>query len=127
MVAAKYSPSVRDNAVTMIGAFTVHMRQRWTFIGSLSFVHILSAAAINWLYTRLPHMLSCKQRQRLTGQTGFLQLQVLEGAASSELGDWSVSDCLRLSYRGALEEAVCLHPSFYLHRLQPYIKLRALP
>lgn len=34
----------------------------------------------------------------------------------------SVSDYLRLSYRGVLVEAVCIHMSFYLHRLWPYIK-----
>lgn len=66
-------------------------------------------------------MLPCKQGQRLRW---IFLLQVLLAAISSR--DWSASHCLRLSYRGPLEEAVCLHMSLYLHRLLPYIKFKAL-
>lgn len=72
-------------------------------------------------------MLACKQRQQPAGQEGSPQLQVLGGAASSVAGDRTDSDCLRLGYRAALEEAVCLHMSLYLHRLWPYIKFSAHP
>lgn len=63
-------------------------------------------------------MLPCKQIEVRWVSSG--------GAASYVVGDRPVSDCRRLSYRGALEEAVCLHMSLYLHRLWPYIKFRAL-
>lgn len=105
-------------------------------------MHILSAAvavAVSQLYREQQqqtwaHMSPCKQESEwLAGRSGggffcftFLEVLLLLWLEEGWRG-WPVPDCLRLSYRGALEEAVCLHTSLYLHRLWLYIKFRALP
>lgn len=49
--AAKSRRGMPDNAGSVIGASAVHMWQRWTFTGRHLFVRVLSAAAINQLYS----------------------------------------------------------------------------
>lgn len=49
--AAKCSPGVRDKAVTVIGASAVHVTKMDFHWQAFFCVHILSAAAINWLHS----------------------------------------------------------------------------
>lgn len=97
----------------------------WTFTSWPLGMLILSAAAINHLYSSQTARGSGRS---LVGQTvarGSGRFLCCYGPLH-RVGR-SVSDCLRFGFRGVLEEAVCLHTSFYLHRLWPSIKFWVLP
>ena len=116
------SIAMHDKAVNRTSAFTDHMWQ-----SGLSLTNSPSCSSnCNESALLQADCNICCSVNRVKETAGCRSCKFLVLQALLPLCWGPVSDCLRLSYIGPLEEAVCLHTSLCLHRLLLYIKIRAL-